>query len=73
MPQKEAERLFIDGGKSKEIRSKYNDFETREEFVAFANAEGYDFTVEELNAALKASGDSFECYGNPRKRSIWWF
>ncbi len=73
MSIKEAERLFIAGGESKEVRQKYNSLETKDEFVEAAKADGYDFNVEDLNAALKASGDSFESYGNPRKRSIWWF
>ena len=72
MSVKEAERLFIDGGINKEIRQKYNNPETREEFVAMANQDGYDFNVPELNEALRLSGDSFQSYGCPRKRSIWW-
>jgi hypothetical protein len=34
--------------------------------------DGYTFTVAELDAVLKESGDSFEKFGNPAKRSIWW-
>lgn len=73
MPKKEAERLFVAGGEDKALRLKYDFIETKEEFVATANAEGYDFTMEELDAALKDSGDSFDSFGNPRKRDIWWF
>lgn len=72
MSKQEAERLFIDGGKKKEIRQKYNEPETRDEFVALANQDGYDFDVKDLNEALRTSGDSFETYGCPRKRSVWW-
>lgn len=73
MPRQEAERLFIDGGKNKEIRMKYNEPESKDEFVAMANKDGYDFDVADLNEALRLSGDSFETYGCPRKRSVWWF
>ena len=73
MSKKEAERLFVDGGENKDLRLKYDFIETKEEFVATANSDGYDFTLDELNAALKESGDSFESFGNPRKRDIWWF
>lgn len=72
MSTKEAERLFIDGGKNKDLRQKYNEPESREEFVAMANLDGYDFNVADLNEALRLSGDSFQTYGCPRKRSIWW-
>lgn len=73
MSKKEAERLFIAGGANKEIRQKYNIIETKEEFVVEANKDGYDFTEEEMLLALRDSGDSFNSFGNPRKRSIWWF
>lgn len=73
MSVKEAERLFVDGGEDKELRLKYDFIETKEDFVATANTDGYDFSMDELDAALKDSGDSFESYGNPRKRDIWWF
>lgn len=72
MSKQEAERLFIDGGKSKVIRQKYNEPESRDEFVALAKQDGYDFDVNDLNEALRSSGDSFETYGCPRKRSVWW-
>ena len=72
MAKSEAERLLIAGGEDKVLRLKYDEIETKEEFVATANAEGYDFTTEELDAVLRESGDSFESYGNPRKRGIWW-
>jgi hypothetical protein len=73
MPKKEAERLFVAGGEDTALRLKYDFIESKEEFVSTANAEGYDFTIDELDAALKDSGDSFESFGNPRKRDIWWF
>lgn len=72
MSRQEAERLFIDGGKSKEIREKYNEPESHEEFVSLAAKDGYDFSVDDLKEALRLSGDSFQTYGCPRKRSIWW-
>ena len=73
MSKQEAERLFEAGGQDKVLRLKYDFIETKEEFVETANKEGYDFTIDELDAALKDSGDSFESFGNPRKRDIWWF
>jgi predicted ribosomally synthesized peptide with nif11-like leader len=72
MSKKNVENLLIAGGADKSIRPKYDAVETRKEFVQIANAEGYDFTVEDLNEVLKESGDSFESFGNPRKRDIWW-
>jgi len=72
MSVKEAERLFIAGGMDRSIRPKYDKPATREEFVALAKSDGYDFTVEELNEALRSSGDSFQTYGLPPKRCIWW-
>lgn len=72
MPKKEAERLLIAGGKDKVLRLKYDEIETKPLFVAEANKDGFDFTIEELDLVLRESGDSFESFGNPRKRGIWW-
>jgi predicted ribosomally synthesized peptide with nif11-like leader len=72
MAKSEAERLLIAGGEDKVLRLKYDEIETKEEFVATANADGFDFTEAELFYVLRESGDTFESYGNPRKRGIWW-
>jgi len=72
MARKDVEKLLIAGGEDKTIRARYDVPGTREEFVVMAAADGYHFTVEELDAALKESGDVFEKNGNPAKRQIWW-
>lgn len=72
MAKKDVENLLIAGGEDKKVRAKYDVPGTREEFVAMAAGDGYDFTVEELDAVLKESGDVFEKNGNPPKRQIWW-
>jgi hypothetical protein len=72
MAKADVEKLLETGGKDKKIRAKYDVPGTKEEFVALAAQDGYNFTVEELEAVLKESGDVFEKYGNPPKRSIWW-
>jgi len=72
MSKKEAERLLIAGGENKSVKVKYNAIATKEEFVAEANADGYDFTVADLDAVLKESGDDFTRSGNPPARMIWW-
>jgi hypothetical protein len=72
MAIKEVERLLIAGGKDKVLRLKYDEIGTKELFVSSANEDGFDFTIEELDMVLRESGDSFESYGNPRKRGIWW-
>ncbi|MDF7798021.1 Nif11-like leader peptide family natural product precursor [Pontiellaceae bacterium B1224] len=73
MAKKEAERLLIDGGASREMRLKYDTLEPKSAFVATANEEGYDFTESEFDEVLRESGDDFASFGNPRKRAIWWF
>lgn len=72
MAQKEVEALLIAGGEDKHLRAKYDVPATKEEFVALAAADGYAFSVEELETVLQESGDVFEKNGNPAKRSIWW-
>ena len=72
MAKKDVENLLVAGGEDKHIRAKYDVPATMEEFVALATEDGYDFTVEELDAVLKESGDVFEKNGNPAKRQIWW-
>lgn len=72
MSKEDVEKLLIAGGEDKNIRAKYDVPATMEEFVTLAAEDGYDFTVEELDAMIKASGDVFEKNGNPAKRQIWW-
>jgi len=72
MSKKSVEDLLIAGGEDKHVRAKYDVPATKEEFVALASSEGYDFTVEELEAVLQESGDVFDKHGNPPKRSVWW-
>lgn len=72
MSKQNVEDLLIAGGDDPEIRAKYDSFKTKEEFIAKATEEGYEFTIEQLDEVLRESGDSFESYGNPPKRSIWW-
>ena len=45
---------------------------TKEEFVTMAKADGFEFTIADLDAVLRESGDAFESFGNPPKRVIWW-
>lgn len=72
MSKKEAERFLIAGGEDKALRARYDQLEPKEAFVAEANREGFDYTLEEFDDVLRESGDSFESFGNPRKRGIWW-
>jgi len=72
MAKKDVENLLIAGGEDKQVRAKYDVPGTMEEFVTMAAEDGYNFTVEELDAVLKESGDVFEKNGNPPKRQIWW-
>lgn len=72
MARKDVEKLLVAGGGDKHLRAKYDVPATMEEFVSLAAEDGYNFTVEELSAVLKESGDVFEKNGNPSKRQIWW-
>lgn len=72
MAKKNVEALLIAGGEKEEVRTRYDLIKTKEEFVAAAVQEGYEFTLEEFNAVLNESGDSFDLIGNPAKRQIWW-
>ena len=72
MSKKEVERLLIAGGEDKAVKGKYNIIASKEDFVAAANEDGYDFTIDELDAVLQESGDDFTRSGNPPARSIWW-
>jgi len=72
MARKDVEKLLVAGGEDKNIRAKYDVPGTKEEFIALAAQDGYSFSIEELDAVLKESGDVFEKNGNPSKRQIWW-
>lgn len=72
MAKKNVEALLIAGGEDQALRAKYDAVKTKEDFVAMAAADGYDFTLEEFDAVLNESGDSFDLIGNPAKRQIWW-
>lgn len=66
------EALLIAGGENEAVRMKYDVLKTKEDFVFMAAADGYEFTLEEFDAVLNESGDSFDLIGNPAKRQIWW-
>ncbi|WP_028317894.1 Nif11-like leader peptide family natural product precursor [Desulfobulbus elongatus] len=72
MSKKSVEELLIAGGADEQLRGKYDALKTKDEFIAQAAADGYVFSVEELDAVLRESGDAFESFGNPPKRMIWW-
>ena len=72
MSKMRVEQLLIAGGADDALRRHYDALQTKEEFVARARRDGYDFTVEELDQVLRESGDAFESFGNPPKRMIWW-
>ena len=72
MAKNNVEELLIAGGENEEIRMKYDVLKTKEDFVAMAATDGYEFTLEELDDVLRESGDSFDLIGNPAKRQIWW-
>lgn len=72
MSKKNVEELLIAGGSDEALRSKYDALKTKEEFVSLAENDGFSFTVADLDEVLRESGDSFESFGNPAKRMIWW-
>jgi hypothetical protein len=72
MSKKNVEELLIAGGSDEKIRNKYDSLKTKEDFVAMAAVDGYAFTIEEFDAVLNESGDSFDLIGNPAKRQMWW-
>ena len=72
MAKKNAEDFLIAGGGDLKLRARYDAIRTMEDFVAAANGEGYDFTIDEFNEVLREAGDSFDLIGNPAKRQIWW-
>lgn len=72
MSKKDVEALLSKGGDDQEFRAKYNSAPTIEEFIKLAAEDGFEFTAEELLQVINESGDTFDSYGNPPKRSIWW-
>lgn len=72
MSKKNVEELLIAGGASEKFRMRYDALKTKEEFIALALADGYAFSIQDLDDVLRESGDSFESFGNPPKRIIWW-
>ena len=72
MAKKDVENLLINGVEDEPFRQKYNLAKGKEEYMALAKDDGYDFTEEELDAVIRSAGDSFESFGNPPKRQIWW-
>lgn len=72
MSKKNVEELLIAGGSNEEFRRKYDMLKTMDEFVELAGADGYEFSVTDLEEVLRESGDSFESIGNPAKKLIWW-
>ncbi len=72
MSKKNVEELLIAGGADEKLRNKYDVLKTKEEFVVMAKADGFEFTIADLDAVLRESGDAFESFGNPPKRVIWW-
>ena len=72
MSKKNVEELLIAGGADEKIRTKYDALKTKEEFIVLAQTDGYVFSVQDLDDVLRESGDSFESFGNPSKRMIWW-
>ncbi len=72
MSKKNVEELLIAGGADEKLRNKYDVLKTKEEFVTLAKTDGFEFTIADLDAVLRESGDAFESFGNPPKRVIWW-
>lgn len=72
MSKENVEALLTKGGSDKQFRMKYDVARDKEAFLKCAADDGFEFTVEELDAVIRESGDTFESYGNPPKRSIWW-
>ncbi len=72
MSKKNVEELLIAGGANEKLRTKYDALKTKEEFIAMAKSDGFEFTIQDLDDVLRESGDAFESFGNPPKRVIWW-
>ena len=71
MSKENVEKLLLAGGSDKNLRAKYNGFETKETFVEAAAEDGYSFTIAELDEFLDEESLDFESSGNPRSRQIW--
>ena len=57
---KENVQAFLDkGADDRKFRVKYDNCFSMEKFAAMAEEDGFEFTVEELQAVLKENGDSF--------------
>lgn len=72
MSKENVEGLLEKGGRDGEFRKKYDATPSKEAFIKLAAEDGFEFTEAELMAVLNEAGDTFESYGNPPKRSIWW-
>lgn len=73
MSKKNVEDFLIAGGSDEALRRKFDAIKSMDEFVSSANADGHVFSSTDLEEVLRESGDSFESFGNPPKRMIWWF
>ncbi len=71
MSEANVEKLLFAGGADKVLRAKYNAIETKEKFIDEAKQDGFEFTIEELDAVLEEEELDFESSGNPRTRQIW--
>lgn len=72
MSTKNVEALLTKGGSDKEFRAKYDSARSKADFISRAAEDGFEFTEVELMKVLNESGDTFESFGNPPKRTIWW-
>jgi predicted ribosomally synthesized peptide with nif11-like leader len=72
MSKSAVEELLTKGGEDRAFRVKYDLAPSKEAFVELAAEDGFEFTAEELLSVINEEGDTFESYGNPPKRSIWW-
>ena len=71
MSEANVEKLLFAGGSDKVLRAKYNAIETKEKFIDEAKQDGFEFTIEELDAVFEEEQLDFESSGNPRTRQIW--
>ncbi len=63
---------FLDkGAEDRDFRVKYDNCFSMEKFCEMAKEDGFDFSVDDLKAALRENGDEFESFGNPPKKLIW--
>ena len=71
MSEKNVQAFLDKGADDRKFRVKYDNCFSMEKFCAMAEEDGFEFTVEELQAVLRANGDSFDSYGNPPKKGSW--